>query len=337
MLRKIALAIICCLGCLIAVAHSQDDKSVEGQPADVSSCGKCHVCRNPTTLSPCLVDCPREAMGGEPGHSLGVEQGPAEVVMDELENLYEPVIFNHKVHAGMADMCEGCQCCHHYSPTDTFHPPCKECHDPEVAHEHVRQPGLKGAYHRQCMGCHRNWSQETECEVCHAMKSEKKKKGEAYVAATYRPCSEPMKKTYETVYDQGKYVTFFHNNHAHEYGLKCNDCHRDDSCVRCHYQGEQPVAVVEAETDLMHHKCSACHDIKTQAECVSCHSAVKREAFDHGLATGLALDENHIENECSDCHADFKKPDCSDCHEDEMNYPDDLPGTLLKSASSAKK
>jgi hypothetical protein len=33
----------------------------------------------------------------------------------------------------------------------------------------------------------------------------------------------------------------------------------------------------------------------------------------------------------------FKKPDCSDCHEDEMNYPDDLPGTLLKVKSASLK
>ena len=338
MLKSIALAIICCLGCFLAVAHSQTNTAAEGQSTGGAlSCGKCHVCRNPSPQEPCLVNCPRTWMAGTTGHTLAPGSGPDNVVLNEIENLYEPVAFNHKLHAEMADMCKGCDACHHYTPTDAFHPKCKECHDPELASEHIRQPGLKGAYHRQCMGCHREWSKETECGVCHALKAEKKKEGPAYVPIHYRPCSEPARKTYDAASEDGAYVTFFHENHAHVYDLKCNDCHQDDACIRCHYQGEKPLAVVQASADAMHHKCSACHDINTKGKCGNCHSAEKKEVFDHGLASGLTLDENHIENECSDCHADFKKPDCSDCHEDEMNYPDDLPGTLLKVKSASLK
>ena len=141
MLKKIALAIICCLGCVLAVAHSQSNAAGEGQgTGGVLSCGKCHVCRNPSPTEPCLGNCPRTWMEGKAAHTLAPGSGPDNVVLNELENLYEPVAFNHKIHAEMADMCRGCEACHHYTPTDAFHPKCNECHDPELAHEHVRQP-----------------------------------------------------------------------------------------------------------------------------------------------------------------------------------------------------
>jgi len=120
------------------------------------------------------------------------------------------------------------------------------------------------------------------------------------------------------------------------YDLKCNDCHQDDSCVRCHYQGEKPLAVVAASADVMHHKCSACHDINTPTKCSHCHGAAKKETFDHGLAAGLVLDENHAELECSDCHANFAKPACTECHDDKK-YPDERPGELLKLKTAALK
>jgi hypothetical protein len=168
------------------------------------------------------------------------------------------------------------------------------------------------------------------------MKAEKKKEGPAYVTPHYQPCNEPVRKTYNVASESGAYVTFFHENHAKVYGLKCNDCHQDDACISCHYQGQKPLAVVQAKADAMHHKCSACHDITAKNECGNCHSAEKKEEFDHGMASGLKLDENHLELECVDCHADFAKPDCSDCHDDK-SYPKERPGDLLKVRSASKK
>ena len=104
MFKKIALAIICCLGCFLAVAHSQTNTAGEGQPTGALSCGKCHVCNNPSPQEPCLVDCPRTWMAGTTGHKLAPDSGPENVVLNELENLYEPVAFNHKIHAEMADI-----------------------------------------------------------------------------------------------------------------------------------------------------------------------------------------------------------------------------------------
>ena len=48
------------------------------------------------------------------------------------------------------------------------------------------------------------------------------------------------------------------------------------------------------------------------------------------IVTGLVLDENHIENDCEDCHVNKNysvKPTCEECH-DEITYPDKLPGKM---------
>ena len=64
---------------------------------------------------PCLVDCPRHG-----GHFYGkheADEGPDVVVIDQLADLYRPVVFAHQLHAGMANMNGGCKNCHHYSET----------------------------------------------------------------------------------------------------------------------------------------------------------------------------------------------------------------------------
>ena len=45
-----------------------------------------------------------------------LDTGPKVVILNELENEYEPVPFDHLAHARMAQMWSGCETCHHYSP-----------------------------------------------------------------------------------------------------------------------------------------------------------------------------------------------------------------------------
>ena len=343
-------------------------------------CSECHECAKPTKKNPCLKMCPRPFRKEDMGKKLSVNQGPNFLILNELEDLYEPVKFSHKLHADMANMANGCIACHHFTPTKKAHPPCKECHSPNIIHENINQPGLKGAYHRQCMDCHRNWSKNTDCEICHAMKAKKIAQGAQYKPIHYRQCKEPDTKVYHTGCKIGEMVTFFHNNHSELYGLSCKDCHKKDPCVRCHYQGEKSVSAIEKTADLMHHKCSACHNITDKNSCTKCHSKTEKKKFDHGQATGwamnvyhqnldcrschpkgqriknlnkacnschsgwnsenfnhsitgIALDEIHLDAECSDCHVDRqfdKKPDCSSCHEGEKTYPKDKPGKVTK-------
>ncbi|MCP4658664.1 MAG: cytochrome c3 family protein [bacterium] len=234
-------------------------------------------------------------------------------MLDEIEDLYEPVKFSHGIHAQMSDLDTGCVVCHHHTPTDAAHPPCKECHSADLVRERLDQPALKGAYHRQCMGCHREWTGATECEVCHAMKAKVQEQGEAYAAPHYRPCKEPAKTVYETGYDEVDFVTFLHGNHSTHYGLACSDCHRADPCIRCHYQGTKPVA--EASGGDVHEKCSGCHDSALADECDKCHSPTARDESEQGWV----LKAFHQEVACQRCHPAGKpiaKIDnrCDGCH-----------------------
>jgi hypothetical protein len=86
---------------------------------------------------------------------LPPDLGPDVVILDELQKLYDPVRFDHRAHAQMVSFSGGCEVCHHYTPPDADHPACVSCHPKEIAHEDIAQPGLKGAYHRDCLDCHR--------------------------------------------------------------------------------------------------------------------------------------------------------------------------------------
>jgi DnaJ-class molecular chaperone len=69
-----------------------------------------------------------------------------------------------------------CQGCHHNSPADKKPPRCGSCHGRPFDANAVLRPGMKGAYHQQCIGCHQEMGLEkpkaTDCAGCH---KEKKK------------------------------------------------------------------------------------------------------------------------------------------------------------------
>lgn len=127
-------------------------------------------------------------------------EAPEQLVLDRLGKLYGPVHFDHQLHADYA----ACVECHHHTtgapPSD---PHCLNCHDgtqefsdvscsschaadpyaetdrkstPEVRY-HLDIPGLKGAYHLSCLGCHQAvGAGPTECADCHQLTPE----GEAF-------------------------------------------------------------------------------------------------------------------------------------------------------------
>jgi hypothetical protein len=65
-----------------------------------------------------------------------------------------------------------CQGCHHQSPVGEKPPLCKSCHAAESADLELMKPALKGAYHRQCLGCHQsmNLQKPEDCSGCHTEK-----------------------------------------------------------------------------------------------------------------------------------------------------------------------
>ena len=259
-------------------------------------------------------------------HEFESRRGPRVVILDDLEKLYLPVPFDHEGHANMAAMASGCATCHHFTPEGLEHPACRTCHDPALGSGDIAKPGLKGAYHRQCMSCHREWSGETSCNACHRPKAGAAAKGELSVPPTpgdligrmHPPIPEPVEELYSTVSKEEKStkVLFRHKQHIHAYGLRCAECHREDGCNRCH--GEHKEHVQQVRTFEQHHKpCLDCHREDT---CESCHfdsSAAAPSVFSHDR-TGWPLTRYHADKGCRACHASvpFGRLDraCDSCH-----------------------
>lgn len=304
---------------------------VSGQPAkdlhagEEARCLNCHSCARPTHDSPCLRACERSPEVAEiPADTTGV----ADVLyLDKLVGLYEPVTFPHKLHADMEAMGAGCAVCHHHNPPGRILS-CGECHGGPSNPANLGQPGLKGAYHRQCLGCHREWSHKTDCKVCH----NKRSNGELVAGATsvvtatqedvtdiigqlHPNIETPEKWVYQTEeMSDGPIVTFHHKEHVDLFGLKCVDCHKKESCSRCHDPQSHPLRVKEDP----HEDCIRCHDVSDN--CTLCHAAQETKGFNHAARTGFVIKPFHQQLACASCHKGgmpFKKVDstCQSCHE----------------------
>lgn len=71
-------------------------------------------------------------------------------------------------HNGETTLCQGC---HHNSPAGTKPPRCASCHNKPDADANPLMPGLRGAYHQQCIGCHKVMKiEKTGCTDCHEKK-----------------------------------------------------------------------------------------------------------------------------------------------------------------------
>lgn len=121
--------------------------------------------------------------------TMGMDDPPATVVLDTLQELYEPVEFDHEMHMEGYD----CETCHHHTTGNgTEHPVCGRCHANTLSSEevgcikchgatthsveediptiyHIDKPGLKGALHLQCIGCHRQEGGTIGCRGCHEL------------------------------------------------------------------------------------------------------------------------------------------------------------------------
>ena len=130
-----------------------------------------------------------------PGAGLALEQldAPETVTINALANLYQPVEFSHKRHAQLAR----CKDCHHHTTGQQDMDPncvrchgqsiekavvcCKDCHTKKQFYPeqvtatdnpnlyHIDKPGLKGAYHLNCVPCHIKKNAPSHCEGCHAL------------------------------------------------------------------------------------------------------------------------------------------------------------------------
>jgi len=119
---------------------------------------------------------------------------PENVILQDIGTT--PVAFDHALHASYA----ACVECHHHTTGDTPSDPvcrgchrsatrsssvsCRECHpidrySPDyleylntTTRYHIDIPGLKGAYHLNCIACHETiGTGPTACDACHSRES----------------------------------------------------------------------------------------------------------------------------------------------------------------------
>ncbi|RJP94610.1 MAG: cytochrome C [Desulfobacteraceae bacterium] len=117
---------------------------------------------------------------------IHIDQTPEEVTIDILADQYEGAKFPHRkiakslsqriekselakqFHDGTSTLCSGC---HHHSLDPASPPKCASCHGISPTSEPDGRPGLKGAYHSQCITCHQQMGIEkpaaTDCNSCH--------------------------------------------------------------------------------------------------------------------------------------------------------------------------
>lgn len=129
-------------------------------------------------------------------HFASASESSEIIALDNLGNIYEPVLFDHAMHMDIAS----CASCHHHT-TGTDMPAedtkcfachkesctsctvaCTGCHagnpgsDVKVKESqgtnlfHNDPTGLKRAYHLKCLGCHKEMEAASGCEDCHAKK-----------------------------------------------------------------------------------------------------------------------------------------------------------------------
>lgn len=132
-------------------------------------------------------------LGAGSGQAMEADEIPSPLILNQLQKLYEPVSFDHQLHAESF----GCSACHHHTTGDgSPSPSCQRCHTdgsatPDVScsgchakeltakapateakeklRYHIDKPSLLGALHLQCLGCHRSESGPTGCQDCHDM------------------------------------------------------------------------------------------------------------------------------------------------------------------------
>jgi hypothetical protein len=142
-------------------------------------------------------------------------QLPELIEISSLQKYYLPVIFDHQLHGQSYD----CISCHHRPDSDDSaaqnscsrchqkdsgpkFAPCASCHQSgneidDITYDqnreghfgifHIDTPGLKGAYHLQCLGCHREEGAPSKCQDCHGFS----KAGRRLFSTTEEPGRKP--------------------------------------------------------------------------------------------------------------------------------------------------
>jgi hypothetical protein len=120
------------------------------------------------------------------------EQVPDQVVISIMADQYDGATMPHRrimsalykrtQHSGLASFFHDeptslCRGCHHFGPSAQTFPKCASCHELSLKDDPGARPGLLGAYHGQCIGCHQRMGIETpaatDCNACHKKRAGK--------------------------------------------------------------------------------------------------------------------------------------------------------------------
>jgi hypothetical protein len=261
----------------------------------------------------------------------------------------------------MAEMSRGCTACHHKTPAATTLPAtsiakrpknqadaekvpaCKSCHAISLEAADILMPNLKGAYHRQCLNCHREWAHANDCVICHRPRNQTATTIPAtvddIVGRMHPPIAAPVTKTYTARFTPvaGVNVLFRHKEHTQTFDLKCANCHFRDTCGDCHgakgeVLGAKPLRPGKTWSDS-HSPCVNCHANDRCGHCHFSEAQTAPAAFTHA-ATGQMLDKDHAAIICGKCHLDIKRHDgitCdgAGCHKRKITFPTSRPGVVV--------
>ncbi|MBF0529926.1 MAG: cytochrome C [Deltaproteobacteria bacterium] len=182
-----------CAGCHYKLNKTKSDQEEAG-------CRKCHMAAGPVQPEGAPPLTPQaeltfvsEQLGSRKfiDDTININDLPEKILIRVMEDQYHPADFPHRkivqtlldnmkdsklagfFHSNPETMCQGC---HHHSPASKTPPRCWNCHSQPIAEKGHARPGMKAAYHLQCMGCHKEMKLEkpmsTVCNSCH---EEKKK------------------------------------------------------------------------------------------------------------------------------------------------------------------
>lgn len=174
-----------CCGCHARVTAKQaciGCHSTRGVPPGQRACAICHVGPLPPTDDTALPEPFVTPIATLELPAAGLNF-PEKVVIEQLAGKYEASEMPHskilesiysqvrdsklarRFHGGYEALCTGC---HHQSPVGSRPTPCEACHG-DTGLPTLDKPSLFGAYHRQCLGCHRRMQLEEArgCTDCH--------------------------------------------------------------------------------------------------------------------------------------------------------------------------
>src|SRR3989339_139749 len=184
-----------CIGCHSKAAESMDcagchfHQSKTGKE-NQESCKTCHSLSPEQLQASDPVQLAKKTLSDLTSNYAKVQTDkiPEIVTIDVLANEYKPSAFPHRkvvqaiferveksgmakvFHQDQAGLCMGC---HHNSPKSLEPPKCASCHSKNGPDQDGR-PGVKGAYHGQCITCHQKMKVEavaaTDCVKCHEKK-----------------------------------------------------------------------------------------------------------------------------------------------------------------------